>query len=280
MNRVADSAMVGFPPSIPLVRPALVVRYLSTRSSNGFWTQRLRADDRGVNACKGLRSQRFVARQRVRWGGFTLIELLVVIAIIGILIGLLLPAVQAAREAARRVQCQNNMKQIGLALHNYESTYRSLPWGAKGGWGQSWTTDILPFMEQSGLWENTPQGELGWATSNTLQGEQFRFLARTLGAFLPLPQPTWTNSFCRRDRVHHRSRPQQLSGQCWKRCCPRHLQHIRSSRHGSWQRRASRRRLRHQSDRAALAATNQIRRDFRWTKPHGAGLRNAIHRYA
>ncbi|QDT02724.1 hypothetical protein K227x_11020 [Rubripirellula lacrimiformis] len=111
---------------------------------------------------------------------FTLVELLVVIAIIGILVGLLLPAVQAARAAARRVQCQNHLRQIGLGMHNYESTYRSLPWGAKGGWGQSWTTDLLPFIEQTALWDRTPQGEEGWATSNTPESQRLRELSQTL----------------------------------------------------------------------------------------------------
>jgi prepilin-type N-terminal cleavage/methylation domain-containing protein/prepilin-type processing-associated H-X9-DG protein len=88
--------------------------------------------------------------------GFTLIELLVVIAIIAVLIALLLPAVQAAREAARRAQCVNNLKQIGLAVHNYHSAINSLPPGHLGTGWNDWSAVVmlLPYMEQTPLYNS------------------------------------------------------------------------------------------------------------------------------
>jgi prepilin-type N-terminal cleavage/methylation domain-containing protein len=97
----------------------------------------------------------------MRRRGFTLIELLVVIAIIAILIALLLPAVQQAREAARRSQCRNNLKQIGLALHNYHDNFNTFPIGNRtattGGWGQSWWVGVLPYLDQAPLYNGINQ---------------------------------------------------------------------------------------------------------------------------
>lgn len=94
--------------------------------------------------------------------GFTLIELLVVIAIIGVLIALLLPAVQAAREAARRAQCTNNLKQIGIGIHNYHQATNAIPWG-DGPWWIEWSahTLLLPYIEQGPIYNAINFGNAG-----------------------------------------------------------------------------------------------------------------------
>lgn len=130
--------------------------------------------------------------------GFTLVELLVVIAIIGILVGLLLPAVQAAREAARRMSCSNNLKQLGLALLNYENTYRSFPSRSNGtqtgpmhnGGRRSGIIGMLPFFEQTAFFDRIqagdplatppilPGGPVPWYPVGTGPGETTMYVQR------------------------------------------------------------------------------------------------------
>lgn len=115
----------------------------------------------------------------LRRTAFTLVELLVVIAIIGILIALLLPAVQSARESARRTQCVNNLKQIGLGIWNYESAHRVLPpggWATQaGGYGFSWWVRIMPFMEAGNIVDELDHKSniIGWVGGNAWSGNVF-----------------------------------------------------------------------------------------------------------
>ena len=108
-----------------------------------------------------------------RTRGFTLIELLVVIAIIAVLIALLLPAVQAAREAARRIQCVNNMKQLGLGMQNLHESRGTLPWGGLSSPSQTWAFIILPYLEQVAMSNalNMSQAATTFANSTVVQAK-------------------------------------------------------------------------------------------------------------
>ena len=129
---------------------------------------------------------------------FTLIELLVVIAIIGVLIALLLPAVQAAREAARRMSCTNNLKQIGIAMHNYHDAHGRLPIGytftpgyTRGGFG--WGAMILPGVEQGPLFDAANFSLPLWHDANTT------LATTTIGFYLCPSDDTSHDGFLERD---------------------------------------------------------------------------------
>lgn len=108
--------------------------------------------------------------------GFTLVELLVVIAVIAILVGMLLPAVQGVREAARRTSCLNNIKNIGLAVHNFHSMHEFVPPGARLGEGTGWHAFLLPSLEQQHLYDSIqitdPGQNFEWAATGPNGGEE------------------------------------------------------------------------------------------------------------
>ncbi len=158
-----------------------------------------------------LQNERPLRSRRARVRGFTLIELLVVIAIIAILIALLLPAVQQAREAARRTQCKNNLKQMGLAMHNYHDVYGMFPAGQKylgifdgdafdnnGGNQFSFGYAILPFVDQGALFEQFNPEQVAAQTDETSPGSGISnvVLCRTVLPFFSCPsdaKPTVRN---------------------------------------------------------------------------------------
>lgn len=140
--------------------------------------------------------------------GFTLIELLVVIAIIAVLIALLLPAVQQAREAARRTQCRNNLKQFGIAFHNYHDVHLTFPYGYRetGGSGvpeimrrDMWFHRLLPFIEQQNLFEAYEQAHRDYQATGGYQGTGMTHTHLTRGFAPEIPATVIPMGMCPSD---------------------------------------------------------------------------------
>ncbi|QDS89898.1 Type II secretion system protein G precursor [Rosistilla ulvae] len=156
-----------------------------------------------------------MSRQRIslrEQRGFTLVELLVVIAIIGILVGLLLPAVQAAREAARRMQCQNNLKQWGLAMHNYHDTVLAFPFAAVNTDGASqskrhtWVGTMWPFIEQTALFDQYDWALAFHVAPNCVQNSLTGVITAEVPAYYCPSNPgakQWQGDAYWRARVHY-----------------------------------------------------------------------------
>ncbi|MCU0716951.1 MAG: DUF1559 domain-containing protein, partial [Pirellula sp.] len=158
--------------SVPVASPCIGICQLS-QEDQCLGCGRTRAEIGAWSLVSNRVKQAIVAASRERLAkgggvpikqGFTLVELLVVISIIGVLVALLLPAVQAAREAARRLQCVNNLKQMGIGFHNYHSVHNRFPFGGAGNvsatsaairaqWRPSWGTALLPYIEQQAIYE-------------------------------------------------------------------------------------------------------------------------------
>jgi type II secretory pathway pseudopilin PulG len=109
----------------------------------------------------------------------TLIEVAVVCAIIAMLIALTLPAIQSARAAARRLHCQHNLRQLAVAMQNYHVCHTSFPYGVNGGWGQSWSAHLLPFVERADLAAIIPWSDRGWWGGRDRNSRALQTLART-----------------------------------------------------------------------------------------------------